>query len=213
MKVLSELSKEELLKIIEDQRVQISTLLEEKRELNIKLNELIRKYEIKVAQYNKQAYEIFCPKSEIIKDEEKVINEAETKVKRKSPSQTFIEELKPLAAKTIIKDYDFIKNGVDRNKVRPFGEDVSYKIEYIAHKFEVVKIKRPKYRDKDKIYQALSTDPYPNSPLSPSLAANIIEMKYSLGIPLYRYSNYLKTLGINISDQNLSNYVLRSADS
>lgn len=78
--------------------------------------------------------------------------------------------------------------------------------------FKVVEIKRLKYKDKNKIYQTLSTDPFPNSPLTPSLASNIIIHKYLLGVPLYRYSGYLVQNVLNISPQNLSNYVSRSMD-
>ena len=69
-----------------------------------------------------------------------------------------------------------------------------------------------KYKDKERIYQSVSNDPYPHSPLISSLAANIIEMKYNLGIPLYRYAKYMNTFGLNVSPQDLSNYVIRTME-
>lgn len=69
-----------------------------------------------------------------------------------------------------------------------------------------------KYKDKERIYQSVSNDPYPHSPLTSSLAANIIEMKYNLGIPLYRYAKYMNTFGLNVSPQDLSNYVIRTME-
>ncbi|MCM1130968.1 MAG: IS66 family transposase [Roseburia sp.] len=112
----------------------------------------------------------------------------------------------------MVYDYDFEGNGVDKTKVKQFGVDESYKIEMNPVSYKVVKIERAKYKDKEHIYQSTSNDPYPHSPLTPSLAANIIEMKYNLGVPLYRYAKYMNTFGLNVSPQDLSNYVMRTLD-
>lgn len=85
-------------------------------------------------------------------------------------------------------------------------------IEYKPSSFEVVKITKKKYKDKDKIYEALTDDPFPHSPLTPSLAANLIEMKFNLGVPFYRYSQYLINHGLNISDINIYHYAQRTMD-
>ena len=84
-------------------------------------------------------------------------------------------------------------------------------IEYVVNR-ESKEIVRKKYKDKDKIYQELSDDPFPHSSLTPSLAANLIEMKFNLGVPFHRYSNYLISHGLNISDVNIYNYAKRTMD-
>lgn len=221
---LSSLSKEELLLMVKKLQKEskrkdekIAKLEAEKRKLNIKLDELIAKYEKKVEVSNKIKADRFMPKSEKLLDEDKVIDEVESiqevsKKERKSPSKHFIEDLKDLKSSTVIFDFDFEGNNIDKTKVKDFGEDVTYKIEINPVAFDVVEIKRPKYKDKDKIYQSISEDVFPNSPLTPSLAANIITMKFMLAVPLYRYSKYMNSFSLNISPQDLSNYILRAAE-
>ena len=85
-------------------------------------------------------------------------------------------------------------------------------IEYKPSSFEIVKITKKKYKDKDKIYEALTDDSFPHSPLTPSLAANLIEMKFNLGVPFYRYSQYLINHGLNISDINIYHYAQKTMD-
>ena len=45
---------------------------------------------------------------------------------------------------------------------------------------------------------------------SPSLVAHIANQKYSMGLPLYRIEKGFKYEGINISRQNMSNWVIKS---
>lgn len=220
---LNSLSKEELLQLVEklqneskSKDEKIAKLEAEKRKLNIKLDELIAKYEQKIEVNNKIIADRFLKKSEKLTDKDKVINEVElnleTKKERKSPSKHFIEELKDLKTSTVIFDYDFEENNIDKSKVKLFGEDTTYKIEMNPVSFNIVEIKRPKYKDNNHIYQSISNDVFPNSPLTPSLAANIITMKFLLAVPLYRYAKYMNAFSLNASPQDLSNYVLRTAE-
>ena len=221
---LENLSKEELMELVlklqkenENKDEKIEQLEAEKRNLNVKLDELIAKYEQKVEVNNKIIADRFLPKCEKLTPQEESINEVEAlneqeKKSRKSPSQRFIEELKELKSIEITYDFDFDEFGVDRNSVKPFGEDISYKIELNSLNYDIVEVKRPKYKDKDHIYQAVSTDVFPNSPLTSSLAANIIVMKYLLAIPLNRYASYMNSFNIKVSPQDLSNYVTRTCN-
>ena len=184
----------------------IEKLEVENRNLNIQIEQLIAKYEDKLMASKKFQIEKFIPSSEKLKDEDLIINEIEVvreKKKRKSPTESFIRDLRDIKrAQDIIIDYDF--NGIDTSKIKPFGQDETYKLEYKPAGFELSRIIKKKYKDKDNIYEAIYDDPFPHSPLTPSLAANIIEMKFNLGIPFYRYSNYLIAHGINISDTAVS---------
>lgn len=193
----------------------IEKLEAENKNLHIKIEELIAKYEDKLLASKLHLVEQFIPKSEKLTDEDLIINELEVireKKARRSPTQNFINDLKGLYSKQIIIDYDFESNNIDRNSVKPFGNDETYKIEYKPSSFEVVRIVKNKYRDKDKIYEEVYDDPFPHSPLTPSLAANLIEMKFDLGVPFYRYSNYLNNNGLNISDIDIYNYAKRTMD-
>lgn len=206
-----ELTRQE--KLLSIKHAELEKLQVENRKLNLRIEELIAKYEDKLLASKKFQVEQFIPSSEKLIEEDLIINELEVikeKKTRKAPTENFINDLKKLYEKEEIIDYDF--KGIDISNIKPFGIDESYKIEYKPAKFEVVKIVRKKYKDKDKIYQELSDDPFPHSPLTPSLAANLIEMKFNLGVPFHRYSSYLISHGLNISDVNIYNYAKRTLD-
>lgn len=206
-----ELTRQE--KLLSIKHAELEKLQVENRNLNLRIEELIAKYEDKLLASKKFQVEQFIPSSEKLIEEDLIINELEViqeKKVRKAPTENFINDLKKLCDKEEIIDYDF--KDMDTSNIKPFGQDESYKIKYKPAKFEVVKIVRKKYKDKDKIYQELSDDPFPHSPLTPSLAANLIEMKFNLGIPFHRYSNYLISHGLNISDVNIYNYAKRTLD-
>ena len=186
------------------------------RALNEEVNRLVKEYEAKKEVANKLIVEKFMPSSEklnkniIINELEKITSEP---VRRNSPYKQIVNDLKKLQnIEEIVIDYDFKANGVDRNKVKPFGEDESYKLEVKPIEFKAVKVTRKKYKDKENIYEPLSDDIFPHSPLTASLAANIITMKYQLGVPFYRYANYLNTKGIAISDTDIGNWAAKAID-
>ncbi len=218
MENYNNLSKEELIALLtkKDKQIaldkkRIEKLEVDNRDLNLRIEQLIAKYEDKLLVSKKFQVERFMPTSEKLNDEDFIINELEVieeKKVRKTPTLNFINDLKNLCSKEEIIDYDF--TGIDTSNIKPFGEDESYKIEYKPASFEVIKIVRKKYKDKDNIYEAISDDVFPHSPLTPSLASNLIEMKFNLGVPFYRYSNYLKAHGLNISDVNIYNYAKRT---
>ena len=178
--------------------------------------ELINKYELELSIVKIEKYNKYVTKSEktetVIVNEVDVIEEKKEKKPRKSPKEKFAEELKALVTEEVVEDYDFEGNGIDRNKVKKIGEDRIIKIETLPTPFKVIEKVRPKYSDKEHIYQAISTDVFPGSVLTPSLAASIIMYKYMLSVPLNRYSEYLKAFDIVIPANNLSNYVKRAAE-
>ena len=186
------------------------------RALTDEVNRLVKEYEAKKEVANKLIVEKFMPSSEklnkniIINELEKITSEP---VRRNSPYKQIVNDLKKLQnIEEIVIDYDFKANGLDRNKVKPFGEDESYKLEIEPVKVKPVKVTRKKYKDKENIYEPLSDDIFPHSPLTASLASNIITMKYQLGIPFYRYANYLNTKGIAISDTDIGNWAAKAID-
>ena len=191
------------------------------RKLTKDLEKLRLKYENEVELVKKANAEKYIGKSE--KQETNIVNEVERNIDKRtkerktktSPKEQFIKEIDKLMldVKEVIEDYDFKENDIDRNSVKPFGEDTSYKIEAKSIPINIFKVIRPKYKDKNNIYQKLSNDVFPHSVLTPSFAANIITFKYELAVPLYRYSKYIEAqTGLVISEGDLSNYVKRAAE-
>ena len=105
---------------------------------------------------------------------------------------------------------ELIKKGYKLTKV---GEDVSYLVK-VEKEIKVIKVITPKYIRSDikeeKIYQAVKDEVFPHSVCTSSLASDVINAKYNLDVPLYRYAKYLHTQGIPLSDMDLTNYVKRS---
>ena len=203
-------------KEIEDKTRELEEAQVKIRALSEEVNRLVKAYEAKNEVVHKTIAEKFAPSSEklakdlIINEVEKLDSEPK---RRNSPYRQIVSDLKKLQnIEEIVIDYNFDKNGVDKSKVKPFGEDESYKLEIEPVKVKVVKVTRLKYKDKDNIYEELSDDIFPHSPLTASLAANIIAMKYQLGIPFYRYAQYLTTKGVNISDTDIGNWAAKAID-
>lgn len=203
-------------KEIEDKTRELEEAQVKIRALSEEVNRLVKAYEAKNEVVHKTIAEKFAPSSEklakdlIINEVEKIDSEPK---RRNSPYRQIVSDLKKLQnIEEIVIDYNFDKNGVDKSKVKPFGEDESYKLEIEPVKVKAVKVTRMKYKDKDNIYEELSDDIFPHSPLTASLASNIIAMKYQLGIPFYRYAQYLTTKGVNISDTDIGNWAVKAID-
>lgn len=229
------LSKDELIKLLlkkdneikekNNEIIETNKKLEESlielRNTREKLDKLIIKYENEHQRQIRDIYNTFVKKSEKLEPIDETINEAEAKSNRK-PGQkqgghNFIYDLKP--TRTIIKELD------EKDRICPncgevmveIGEDSTKKIIKYPATYEVVEIITKKYACKNKecdstVKQALSDDVFGHSPVTPSVVADIINMKYNLAVPLDRYSKYLISKGINLSTQCLSNYVLEAAD-
>ena len=211
--------KTELEQQVNETRNELEELRVPHRDMMIRMEELIAKYEELVRE--KRALEVrpFIPKSEKLKEEDLVINEIEEvkeKKKRRTPSENFLSQLKKAylgEADDVILDYDFEGNGISRDSVKLFGKDETYKLEYQPGSFRVKRILKNKYRDGEHIYEAdSSADPFPHSPLTPSLAANILNMKYELGVPFYRYSQYLSQKGMTISEADICHWAAKSME-
>jgi len=220
------LSKEELIKLLQKQQEELSKKDEliqkqiiELRDARLKLEQYILKYENQQQRIMRETYNTFVRKSEKLEPVEECINEAEHHAKkgRDTGSKNFTAELIP--TRTIIKELE------ESERICPscgevmveIGEDRVKKIIKIPAAYEVVEIITKKYACKNSkcdstVKQAIRDDVFGHSPITPSVAADIINMKYGLAVPLDRYSKYLKSQGIDMSTQCLSNYVLKSAE-
>ena len=227
---MNDLSKEELLRIIEEQNKKIkeqdekfSGLERDFADLQEKYNKLLKQIEsklhiIKVNNHNKY----YSTKESAFVNENKVdasspINEVEVNLEKKKGrpvgSKNFANiDLEGLVKETVTLDIatELVKNGWKLTKV---GEDTSYLVK-VEKDIKVIKVITPKYIrsdiKEDKIYQAVKDDIFPHSVCTSSLAADVINAKYNLDVPLYRYAKYLNSQGIPLSDMDLTNYVKRS---
>ena len=220
---MKDLSKEELLKIIEEQDKKISGLERDFADLQEKYNKLLKDIEnklhiIKVQNHNKY---YSSKESAFIKenkeDTSSPINEVEVNLAKKKGrplgSKNFANiDLEKLAKETVTLDIatELVNKGWKLTKI---GEDVSYLVK-VEKDIKVIKVIAPKYVRNDikdeNIYQAVKDDTFPHSICTSSLASDVINAKYNLDVPLYRYAKYLNSQGIPLSDMDLTNYVKRS---
>ena len=220
---MTDLSKEELLKIIEEQNKKISNLERDFYNLQEKYNDLLKKLEnklhiIKVQNHNKYySSKETAFNAEVKEDASSPLNEVEVNLERKRGrplgSKNFASiDLESLSKETVTLDIadELIKKGWKLTKI---DEDISYLVK-VEKNIKVIKVITPKYIRSDtkeeKIYQAVKDEIFPHSVCTSSLAADIINAKFNLDVPLYRYAKYLNSQGIPLSDMDLTNYVKRS---
>lgn len=150
-------------------------------------------------------------------DKTSPINEVEVNLSKKKGRPTGSKNFSSIDLESMVKETvtldvanELIKNGWTLTKI---GEDVSYLIK-VERNIKVIKVLTPKYIRNDikdeKIYQAVKDDLFPHSVCTASLSADIINAKYNLDVPLYRYAKYLNSQGIPLSDMDLTNYVKRT---
>jgi transposase len=230
---INTLSKEELIKLIEKQNDTIFSKDKKYEKMVISKDKKYRKLEKEslkwMTRYNKAMIllenKMFIIKRDNVNKyvgtkenlEPIQINEAEANKTpgRKKGSKNFESlDLEKLVSKVTIKDIDQKVCDSCGGKLIKFGEDSSFKIYKKPTEYIVEKVVTPKYKCEDcnKIFQAINDSPFGHSPCTPSLAASIIDVKYNLGVPLYRYSKYLNDRGYPLSTKVLSNYVMKSAE-
>lgn len=217
----SKLSKEELLKIIENQQKEIQEKDKKYDDLEAKFYEVQKERDeyLKELEKVKEAKAIsrakmFARKSEIRKN---TFNEAE-EIKEKEEASN---KGRKVGSKNF--DYEYLANHVDDTiYLEPedkddsyvyIGEDVSYKVSWIPGRFKITKIVSKKYVSKDgNIHQQIKDDPFPHSICTPRFAATIMKDKFLLGVPYYRQAQYYYDEGIKLSRQDLCNYQLRATE-
>ena len=206
---------------IKNIQIELEKTIIELRDTREKLDKLILKYENSHQRQLRDTYNKFVKTSEKLETVDEAINEAETKAKRKTGQKkgnhNFTYELKP--TRKIIKELPENERICQKcgEVMIEIGEDSTKKIIKYPATYEVVEIITKKYACKNhncdsSIKQAISNEVFGHSPVTPSLVADVINMKYNLAVPLDRYSKHLISMGINISTQCLSNYVIEAAD-
>ena len=100
------------------------------------------------------------------------------------------------------------------------GESSSETLEFVPAYIKVIKTIRPKYTcrhcEKNGIKSHIKVAPMPATPIPKSIAttsllSQIITCKYQFGLPLYRQETMLSDIGIELSRQTMSSWILRCA--
>ena len=139
---LEKLSKDELIRLLLDKNKEFAEKERElketvseleavrvsHRELMMRMEDLIAKYEELVKEKRAAEIKPFIPKTEKLRTET-VINELEEireKKKRRTPTETFLTQLKKAyrgEEDDVVIDYDFDENQIARDTVKLFGQD------------------------------------------------------------------------------------------
>ena len=227
---------------LEDTKKKLAKQEVENRKLQKKLDKKIAELESKKEIIKKLQANTFGRKRESLTEfveEDIVINEAEgiedkteaeesedvkpytstepssKKRGRKKGSKNFITDLKP--DRVVIRELTIEERTCPScgSIMKEIGRDSCKKIIRHPARYEVVEYITIKYscnKCKDKFAQALNNDVFPHTPITPSVTADVIHKKFILGSPLYRYSKVLNDEGMPISEQVLSNALLRASE-
>ena len=200
-KDLEALSQDELIELVLSSRKDAEEAFREREEaladvsrLNAEMERLLALLDARNQTILRDNFDRFVGRSEhssAIRAKAPVIDEADAKAKgkpgrRKGSANLSLsrERLSALASETVTVEPE---GKPSRDGLVRFGEDETYKVVRIPASIKVLRVVRPKYGKPDgSILQSASEDPFPHSPLIPSLAADICSAKYEMGMPLYR---------------------------
>lgn len=194
---------------------------------NQNLKNIIRCYEEKLKLANTKRYAPSSEQSEAIQfdfigyDEDEDHNEAaatETityERKKKSTGRKIdTSELPREVVHHDLADDERCCAGCNK-ELHKVGEDVSEKLVYVPATLKVIEHRRAKYscRGCDTIKSAPKPESLvPKSMADNSLIIDVILAKYQRHMPLYRQSQFFKSMGLEIPDNTLGNWVLSAFD-
>jgi transposase len=193
--------------------------------------ELLERYNIKLAnEYGKKS-EKMPGADEVFNEAEMTIDEQDEQLLASSPAEeTSTSKIKPkrkplppeLPRKEVNIDIDDTDKTCDccHNPLHKMGESSSETLEFVPAHIKVIKTIRPKYTcrhcENNGIESHIKMAPMPATPIpksiaSASLLSQIITCKYQFGLPLYRQETMLSDIGIELSRQTMSSWILRCA--
>lgn len=190
---------------------------------------LLERYNLKLAnEYGKKS-EKMPGADEVFNEVELVLDEQDKKLLGEPTSNTTTKtkpKRKPLPAvlprKEVVVDIDTSDKVCDccHSSLHKMGESSSETLEFVPAHIKVIKTIRPKYTcrqcERDGIESVVKTalmpaTPIPKSIATASLLSQIITCKYQFGLPLYRQETMFGDIGLELSRQTMSSWVLRSA--
>jgi transposase len=198
-------------------------------EKDVAYQQLLERYNLKLAnEYGKKS-EKMPGADEVFNEVELVLDEVDKKLLGAPHSDATTKtkpKRKPLPAAlprvNVIVDIDESNKVCDccQSPLHKMGESSSEALEFVPAHIKVIKTIRPKYAcrqcERNGIQSVVKTalmpvTPIPKSIATPSLLSQIISCKYQFGLPLYRQETMFSDIGIELSRQTMSSWMLRSA--
>ena len=235
---LSSLSKEELIKLVlemmeeknqimksldETVRKAVASALESNnRKWQEKQNELLRQIQNKNFVIRKNGKELYDTKSEQNKTEPIEINEAEEKAPPKPKGRR--KGGKNFAGFDISGHVDYItenkcpelydENGTLDEDWVIIGTEVTRRFHTIPARFEVEEVRTYRYKNRNtgEIREPFSDHVFGHSPLTPSLAAQIVDDKLGQGVPIKRQAEYITNHGFPVSEQTACGWYMDAGE-
>ncbi len=191
--------------------------------------ELLERYNAKLAKEYGKKSEKMPGAGEVFNEAEFVLDEHDKSILAESTLDTKTKakpKRRPLP--TALPRKEVVIDITDADKVcdccqsplHKMGESSSEALEFVPAHIKVIKTIRPKYAcrqcERDGIKGVVKTaqmpaTPIPKSIATPSLLSQIITCKYQFGLPLNRQETMFTDIGIELSRQTMSSWMLRSA--
>ena len=194
---------------------------------NQNLRNLLRCYEEKLRLANTKTYAPSTEQSgaiqfdfigydDVDEQEEKVVTETVTYERSKKSTGRKIDTSN-LPREVVTHDLSAEQRCCSTcdHEMHKVGEDISEKLVYVPAIVKVVEHRRAKYacRTCDTIKSAPKLqDLVPKAMADKSLIIDVILAKYQRHMPLYRQSQFFKSMGLDIPDNTLGNWVLSAFD-
>ncbi|WP_051090342.1 IS66 family transposase [Psychromonas ossibalaenae] len=200
------------------------------------INELIEKFQLAQHKQFGQSSESHAPQDIIFNEAELIIETADCDIdgecenKNDSASQSVTLKNKPKRQKlpenlprdVIIHDIDEAQKhcACCGSTLHKMGEERTEKLEFIPAKIKVIEHVRLKYScrecERSNTQTRIKIAPVPSSPIAKgmatsSLLSQVIISKYQYALPLYRQESMFQQVGISLSRQTLSDWIIKSS--
>ena len=194
------------------------------------IHELLQAYNAKLAKEYAKKSEKMPGAGERFNEAEDILDEHDKALLATSPSikkEKAKPKRRPLPAQLprveVVVDLEEDGKMCDccQSPLHKMGESSSETLEFVPAHIKVIKTIRPKYTcrhcEREGIESAVKTakmpaTPIPKSIATPSLLSQIIMCKYQFGLPLYRQETVFADIGIELSRQTMSSWMLRCAE-
>ena len=194
------------------------------------IHELLQAYNAKLAkEYAKKsekmpgAGEVFNEAEDILDEHDKALlaTSASVKTEKAKPKRRPLPAQLPRVEVVVDLDEGDKKCDCCQSLLHKMGESSSEALEFVPAHIKVIKTIRPKYTcrhcEREGVESVVKTAPMsatviPKSIATPSLLSQIITCKYQFGLPLYRQETLFADIGIELSRQTMSSWMLRCAE-
>ncbi|MBB1303847.1 IS66 family transposase [Pseudoalteromonas sp. SR44-8] len=199
-------------------------------EKDAQIYELLQAYNAKLAkEYAKKsekmpgAGEVFNEAEDILDEHDKalLVTSASVKTEKAKPKRRPLPAQLPRIEVVVDLEEDDKMCDCCQSPLHKMGESSSEALEFVPAHIKVIKTIRPKYTcrhcEREGIESVVKTAKMPatvipKSIATPSLLSQIITCKYQFGLPLYRQETLFADIGIELSRQTMSSWMLRCAD-